>query len=283
MDIMSKSVLRRLMLISLVLLIISPNIINADSPIDNEIELAKRSVISYIEATQSGDISEAIKWVIDTRFDTIDEQLNQYKESLTSDPFSTILIEDLVKETPSSYTVNLRLIRKDNGESNNLSLPVVNRNGQWKLLITGQETMSNAVRKQIQLERNSLQIKESIISPAAAVNLGNYEENLAKSGSTYSGKFNMTGLIIGITGWQYNPGTTSSRIVMYQIVKKGLFSDDVLGETSQSGYYPTSSDAFYITLKLSNTFTPPSGVYLKAKNPSDITGVFVKGYIYENQ
>lgn len=275
--------MRKMLLMTLVIMTIFPVTINANSLNNSELELAKQAVNNYIEATQKGDVYEAIKWVSDSRFDSIDDQISQYKESINTDPFSNVSIEKIVKDSNSSFTVNLKMIRKENGEVNNVSLPVVNINGTWKLLIDGQETMSNAVRVKIQEERNIQEINKDLISPFAAVNLGNYEASLAKSGSTYSGKFDMTDIIVGITGWQYNPGTTTSRVVMYQIVNKGLFSDDVLGETSQSGYYPTTSDAFYITLKLSNTFTPPKGVYLKAKNPSDITGVFVKGYIYENQ
>ncbi|WP_268626239.1 hypothetical protein [Paenibacillus alvei] len=270
--------------VGLMLVTVFPNTSKAYSA--NAKELAERSVSNYIKAVQTGDIIEATKWVIDSRFKAIDEQIAEYQDSLSTNPFSKVYLESIVPNSDSSFTAILNLVRKDSNELNKISLPVVNDNGEWKLLIEGTETMSNAVRERIQIEKKLDGMNEAIISPLVSVNLGNYEEWLKKADSTYSGKFDMVGSSIGVSGWQYQPGFSDDRTVVYQIVDKGFFSDDVKGEKTLTGYYSDehpSSNSFYITIKITDAASAPKGVYLKAKNASSISGVFVKGYIYKNR
>ncbi|CAH0121066.1 hypothetical protein PAE9249_03592 [Paenibacillus sp. CECT 9249] len=277
-------------IIPLMFLSVFPAAVNANSV--NKEEMAKQSVNNYINAIQMGDVTEAVNWVIDTRFESINEQIEQYQEAISTDPFSNASLESIVSNSDSSFTVTLKLIRKENNEVNRVLLPVIKKEGEWKLLLDGQETMSDLVRKKIESERfshrNTSQImNDGMISPQASVYLGSYDEWLSKGGKTYSDKFDMTDLKIGISGYQYKPGFQDSVTAVYQVVKKGLFSDDVLGESIKTGYYPElpeyAKESFYQVLTLSNTNKPPSGVYLKVKNPSDNSGVAVKGWIYENQ
>lgn len=249
-------------------------------------ELAKQSVNNYIKAIQNRNVDEASKWVIDTRFNSTAEQISEYKELLSTNPFSKVYLERINANSDYSFTATLNLVRKDNNEVNKVSLPVINKDGKWKLLIEGQETMSSAVKGEIQLDKKLSGLSDDTITPMAAVHVGSYNDWLAKSGSTYSGSFDMIGKIIGVSGWQYQPAFTDARTVIYQIVKKGFFSDDVKGETTLTGYYTdesASGSSFYLTVSVTDGSSSLQGVSVKAKNASSISGVFVKGFIYENR
>lgn len=264
------------LVVPLLLIASFPNISNAEEI--NEESLAKQSVTNYIEAIQAGDINEAVNWVIDTRFDSKDDQLAQYQDASINDPFSNASIEKIEPSSDNSFIVTLNLTRKTNGELNKISLPVIESNGNWKLLIEGQETKDRNVKTEYFKQQKAV----DEISPQASVNVGNYYEPfLDKGKSTYSGTFNMTSdLAVGITGWQENLMTPSSVTIRYSIVYKGVFSDDVLAETFVEGVYPQNSSAFYTTIY---TGSQSSGVSLKVTNPSSLSSRFVKGYIYVNQ
>ncbi|AIQ17209.1 hypothetical protein H70357_11470 [Paenibacillus sp. FSL H7-0357] len=243
-------------------------------------DLAKQSVSNYFNAIQDGDISEAVKWVIDTRFNSPEEQATQYQELLITDPFSNPTIESINSNSDGSYTATIELTRKDDGSLNEITLPIVQKDGSWKLLIEGTEIRDKNVITTYLNENKS----ESTITPMASVNIGNYEDWLSKSDETYSNGFNMHSSSIGVTVWQYNPGSTDPVYVTYLIVIKGYLADLVLGETIHGPVYrPTTGSADYIVINNSKTGNAQNGVNLKIINPSAASGVYVKGYIYENQ
>ncbi|WP_379143083.1 hypothetical protein [Paenibacillus sp. sgz500992] len=242
-------------------------------------DLAKQSVSNYFNAIQDGDISEAVKWVIDTRFSSPEEQATEYQEFLTSDPFSVRTIESINSNSDGTFTATIELTRKEDGSLNEITLPIVQKDGSWKLLIEGTETRNeNVITTYLNGNKS-----ESTIMPMASVNIGNYGGVwLNGAGSTLSNKFDMHSLNIGVTVWQ-DPGFSEEVIVTYQIVKNGWISYDVLGETIHGPTYkPTTGSADYIVVHNANSGKAENGVYLKVINPSYTQGVFVKGYIYEN-
>lgn len=266
---------RTLVVVPLVLLSVFPGLSNAESI--SPLELAKESVSNYVEAVQSGDITEAVKWVVDTRFSSEQDQIEQYKESLTTDPFSNASIESVVPDSDSSFIATLDLTRKESGEINQISLPVIERDGIWKLFLNGVETKSTAVEKLSNLQNN-----KSLISPLASTLIASYgDETVGTGKSTYSSQFNMTQYSLGITGWQQVPGVTVESTMRYSVVYKGFFSDDTIGEKFHPGFNTWNGAAFYETISVASAH-PPQGVYLKISNPSVAHAVRIRGHVYEN-
>ncbi|WP_019914211.1 hypothetical protein [Paenibacillus sp. HW567] len=267
---------RALVVVPLVFLSAFPGLSNAEST--TSLELAKQSVSNYIGAVQSGNVTEAIKWVVDTRFSSEQEQIEQYKESLTTDPFANATIESVVPNfSDSSFIANLELTRKENGEINKISLPVVERDGTWKLFLNGQETRSTAAQKLFNTQNN-----KRLIAPLASTFLGSYEDSTVSQGnSIYSNKFDMTETVLGITGWQQVPGLTSDSTMRYSVVYKGFLSDDTIGEIFHTGFNNWNGNAFYETISVASAHAP-QGVYLKVSNPSVSHWVRVRGHIYGN-
>ncbi|TKH45840.1 hypothetical protein C1I60_05145 [Paenibacillus terrae] len=110
---------------SMLAISVFPSLTGAESVSDEE--LAKQSVINYVEAVQTGNIYESVKWVVDTRFSSTDEQLEQYKESLSSNPFSDVSIKSIVPASNDTFTASVELTRKDDGETNKVSYQVIKR------------------------------------------------------------------------------------------------------------------------------------------------------------
>ncbi|MBT2290115.1 hypothetical protein J7E73_13360 [Paenibacillus albidus] len=219
---------KTLVVVPLVLLSAFPGLTNAEST--SPLELAKESVSNYVDAVHSGDVTEAVKWVVDTRFSSEQDQLKQYKESLTTDPFSNASIESIVPESDSTFIATLDLTRKENGETTKISLPVIEHDGTWKLFLNGQETMGAAAQKLSNTNNN-----KSIIAPLASTLLGSYGDSTVSQGSSiYSNQFNMTETTLGLTGWQQVPGVSSESTMRYSVVYKGFFSDDTIGFPSLS-------------------------------------------------
>uniref|UniRef100_A9U7N8 Predicted protein n=1 Tax=Physcomitrium patens TaxID=3218 RepID=A9U7N8_PHYPA len=256
----------------MILLTAAPVVSNA-APLDNE-KLAEQAVNSYVTAIQQGNIDEAIKWVIDTRFSSTEEQKKSYEEN--NDLFSKVTVEVVSDPENNSFAAKIDLTRRDDGTINEVSLPVIQQDGAWKVLLNGeQETKSSLVKTQYFSKEDS-----NVISPMASVLVGNYEYYLSPGKATYTGSFNMVSLAVGISGWQHNPGSTKSVTGKYQVVSQGAFSDDVKGESFVTGYYPPSGSAFYTTIRIVSTTTPPQGVKVKAIDPSSQDGLDVKGYVY---
>ncbi|MBE0336121.1 DUF4878 domain-containing protein [Paenibacillus sp. 23TSA30-6] len=267
---------KTMLLIPLFAISVFPGFAGAES-VSNE-ELAKQSIKNYVEAAQSGDASEATKWVIDTRFKSEQEQLKEYKESLSDNPFSDVSIKNVVSDSDDTYTATVELTRKDDGSINTVTYPIVKKDDNWKVLVGGQETKSKKVEKliQSQSEENST----SSVKPLS-IELTSYGDELVKSGnSIYSNsQFNMTEDRAGITGWQQIPGSVSKASVRYSIVKKGIFSDDAYGQVFQTGFNSWNGAAFYNTIYTGRQY---SGVYLKVTNEELGNTVRVRGHVYGN-
>ncbi|WP_340003377.1 hypothetical protein MHH52_14860 [Paenibacillus sp. FSL K6-0276] len=266
---------RTLVVVPLVLLSAFPGLSNAEAT--SPLELAKESVSNYIDAVQSGDITEAVKWVVDTRFSSEQDQIEQYNDNLTTDPFSNASIESVLPDSDSSFIVTLDLTRKENGEINKISLPVIEHEGTWKLLINGVETMSTAAQKLSNTQNNN----KSLIAPQS-VNIGNYgDSTVGKGDSIYSNQFNMTETVLGITGWQQVGGVTVESTMRYSVVYKHFYGDDTIGEIFHTGFNYWNGAAFYETMSVAASHAP-QGVHLKISNPSDAHAVRVRGHIYGN-
>jgi hypothetical protein len=101
--------IKTMLLIPLFAISVFPGFAGAES-VSNE-ELAKQSIKNYVEAAISGDASEAAKWVVDTRFNSEQEQLQEYKESASNNPFSDVSIKNVVSASDDTYTATVELKR----------------------------------------------------------------------------------------------------------------------------------------------------------------------------
>ncbi|KAF6636905.1 DUF4878 domain-containing protein [Paenibacillus polymyxa] len=277
------------LLISSLLLVIAPLSVTAAS-VQSEEESAKQAVVNYIDAINNKDADELAKWVDDSRFTSPDEQKKQYKELFQNDEFSSYSIGDF-KQDGKEYDVTIDLTRKDSGEVNTVTLPVVKYGDQWKLVVVGEETKSEQVKLQIQKDRgenDKIELdKNKIIKPQASA-IANWDFSLTKNdGGLYtrttaysSSSFNMTGNSLTMNGWQELPGTTSGVSLVYQIVKKGFVNDDVYGEQILSGRYRENGSWYSFSLSKSG-LAPQTGLYIKISNPSAERGAMGAGNAYQ--
>lgn len=126
----------------------------------------------------------------------------------------------------------------------------------------------------------------NVQSVFAATDVTYWKGSLAKGGLTgdriYSNSpFNMTGSSVTIKGYHYLPGFTTDASANYQIVAKGLFSDDVKGEKFISGYYPESGTWYNSSISLYDYSSRPTGVYIKVISTSPVHGVSVGGNAFQ--
>lgn len=105
-----------------------------------ESQVAKQAVINYIQAAEKQDANEIMKWVKDTRFESLEQQKNEYKEMFRNDPFEKVQVTRIKEVDENNMIVSLKMIRKGKGKTQSLDLPVIKEDGNWKLLITGVET-----------------------------------------------------------------------------------------------------------------------------------------------
>jgi hypothetical protein len=263
---------KALLLVPLLALTILPGITSAASESDDE--LAKQALSNYIDAVKKEDVHEAMNWVIDKRFDSTQEQLDAYSGALKDNPFSDVTITDISPVPDGTFTADVELTRKDTGEVNNVSYQLIKSNETWKVIIDGQETASNRViQKTIQLEPSDA------IIPLAATLLASYGDSpVSVDDSIYSNEFDMTEASIGITGWQENPGSIGQADVRYALVKKGIFSDEMLGSVVILKYTAWNGAAFYTTIDVGYAY---SDVHLKVTNVDD-NQIRVRGHVYGN-
>ncbi|MGF7048846.1 hypothetical protein J2T13_003354 [Paenibacillus sp. DS2015] len=270
----TKKIKKTMLLVPLLVMSAFPGIVGAEG-LSTE-ELAKQSVSNYLEAAQSGNASEAVKWVIDTRFNSTEEQLQAYKESVNSNPFSDVSLKSITPESNNTFSALVELTRKDDGEINEVSYPVIEQGDSWKVVIDGQETMSKKVDKFIKSK-----MSESQISPLNSVHLGSYGPDTFGAGEkTYSNQFNMTANIVGITGWQHVNGLIKKIDVSYSIVTKNIMSDEIHGRTFVNAFTYWNGSAFYDTV---STDQQRNNVYLKVINEMfSNTHIQVRGHVYGN-
>ncbi|WP_251579611.1 hypothetical protein [Paenibacillus sp. MER TA 81-3] len=105
-----------------------------------DIQEAKNTVENYIEAIESKNVDEIMKWVKDTRFDSPAQQRSQYFTMFSNDPFSNASMINIQKINNNTMSVSIELDRKSNKESEIIQLPVIKEDGKWKLLVAGVET-----------------------------------------------------------------------------------------------------------------------------------------------
>ncbi|WP_430108855.1 hypothetical protein [Paenibacillus sp. B1-33] len=239
---------------------------------------AKEAVERYINASKQQDPGEMAKWAIDTRFRSTEEQINEYSSILRDNPFSSTELSSIIDNGNNTLTANITLTRNDNGEKNNVSIPVINLDGDWKLYITGVETMSSDVKRDIN-KLNKFHAKNNVVTPFnqepgshAYVNFSLMKPNcnfIYCNKTAYSSTFDMDFSTVYIVGVQYS----RSDEVTYQIVKYGIISDDVYGANTFRGKY-TSDVPFEGWI---STVTRRDNVKLKVVNVSSDTGA--SGYV----
>lgn len=267
-----------MLLVPLLAMSVFPGLTGAEG-VSNQ-ELAKQAIKNYVEAGKSGDGLEALKWVIDTRFNNKEEQVKVYNESLKDSQFSDVSITDVASASDDSYTATVELTRKDDGSINTVTYPIIKKDGSWKVLIDGQqETKSKKVEKLLQSQKeNSTSLVKPMSTELARYGVGG-KEWVSAGDHTYSGQFNMTKDRIGITGWQQIPGSTSRCAVRYSVVSKGFFSDEPYGQAFHTGFNYWDGDAFYESIYTGRTL---SSVFLKATNEEIGNSVKVRGHVYHN-
>ncbi|WP_248929668.1 hypothetical protein [Paenibacillus hamazuiensis] len=258
-------------------LVISPQKTNAS---ETDVQLAKSTVNSYIKAVEKQDPEEMVKWVIDKRFTSSEQQKSEYNVILRNNEFNDAKLEN-IKKTGETIKATISLKRKNDGRVESVELPVVkDMDSTWKLVIGDVSTRDEKSIVYDTSEKKSSNPNMSTLSTAVAY----YEFDLAKQGSccthtAYSdSSFDMTGYSVGINGWQELPSTNTKVTVVYQIVKKGVFSDDVKGEKIIQDFYRKKGTWYYETI---STFEKESGVYLKITNPSSTNGVYGAGNVYQ--
>ena len=105
--------------------------------------MAKQAVKNYIAAIEDRNISEILKWVKDTRYQSKAQQIEDYNKLFTTSPFdnSKTKIINLQKVNEKLYKVQIEITRKKGGRQDQLELPIVkDEDNRWKLLVTGVET-----------------------------------------------------------------------------------------------------------------------------------------------
>ncbi|NQF17813.1 DUF4878 domain-containing protein [Brevibacillus sp. HB1.3] len=99
----------------------------------NEEKEVKETVQIYLEALENGDASTMAKYTIDERFDNDEKKLKVYESAATEkmdidmDSVSVEKIEDEKMSVTFHYT--------NRHASEDITLPVVKENDQWKVVI----------------------------------------------------------------------------------------------------------------------------------------------------
>lgn len=225
----------------------------------SEEESAKQSVINYIEAINTENPSEIVKWVEDIRFESTEDQIKQYEFLFTESNYSNYQLTEM-NQNGQDFKAKIKLDFKDNTESVFVDIPVRKVNNVWKLIVEGQEVRTNETISKISTPEI---ISKSDVQPFADVAYWKMSLGITDYSTT---SFNMTGRSVNIIGWQEVLGTQSEPTVSYQIVKKGFLTDDVLGETIIQGIYTQNGTRYNDSI--STAMSGNTGVHVKVVNYS---------------
>lgn len=111
----------------------------ASQDVEQEVQQA---VTGYINAVKTGNVDEAVKYVHDTRFPNVEATKAQYKNLFKESPMSHAEIVSIVEVDDTHAQVTIKAKTKLSG-TQEVTLPVVKEDGQWKVLITGQKVDRN--------------------------------------------------------------------------------------------------------------------------------------------
>ncbi|WP_010493849.1 DUF4878 domain-containing protein [Paenibacillus elgii] len=245
-------------------------------------EEAEQSVKNYIKAIEKKDVEEMTKWVKDTRFQSIGEQKQEYQKMFDVDPFSDFKIVDTKTKDDKNVNVTIQLMRKDTKQIEKVELPIIKDNdSKWKLVLGDAETKAQNVTYTV---RSGNEQAKNPISTEALTSIAYYEFFLHKApgdfiypAKTYSASsFDVIGNYVTIKGHQQE-SFHSPVYVLYQVVVKGLFTDDVKGGLLLNGYFPKTGTWYNYDFWV----TPVKGAHLKITNTSSETGSHGAGNVYE--
>lgn len=261
----------------------SASVTLADSPQDKDIS-ANEVVSKYIKAINEKKIESITDLVIDTRYSSQEDLQRDYKGMVNDNVYTEIEVKDISTIDDSNAIVHLVAERNDGLKATDIDLPLVKNNGDWKILITGQETS-----REDRVNFSEFKAQSTSEIKPFSVSIAYYEFSHTKrlSGIGYhytaysTSSFDMNGRSVNINGWQENPGTSSDVDVKYSIVKKNLFGDDVKGATSLSGRYPKYGAWYNTSITVDSSDSGISGVYLKTENTSSIRGASGAGNVYQ--
>lgn len=252
-------------------------------------QIARTSVQNYITAIENQDVNEIVKWVKDTRFNSLEQQKKQYLEMFQNNPFTGARIAQLNKVDDNKVNVTIELIRSESQQIEQIKLPVVkDTDNHWRLLVDGNSETRDQNSILIDAASSSPKNDQSDIKSASS-SIAYYEFHLDRVGcpgpvpcktSSYSNSsFDMNSSSVAISGWQDVGGSKYKDVtVVYQIVNKGWFSDDVKGEKIIPKTYFKDNDWYYEKI---STLLKQSGVYIKVINPSSEYAPRGAGNVYQ--
>lgn len=123
--------------------VLSGGIFAATSGASSEAEKeAKFAITQYMNAVKKGDVETMAKYAKDTRYANIDEAKKDYKEIVKQNPVTKADILDVKKIDENNMLVKI-LLSQNHVENAEVELPMVKENGDWKIVITGQNVDAN--------------------------------------------------------------------------------------------------------------------------------------------
>ncbi|GED17889.1 hypothetical protein [Aneurinibacillus migulanus] len=202
-----------------------------------DIEDATQSVKAYFNAVKSGNVTEAMKHVIDVRNDKGDASATSYEEykRMIEEDKSEYELVSIEPANNTSFKANLKV--KVDGKSHNVAIPVVKNQGEWKLFVDGSVSFDtvnnsvsinrlNSVSDSAALSNGSLSTDSFVLSEA--VPLAKYYItglNSNKYPVAYSDEsFTVSQERAVVWTWQKSQNAGSANLT-YRIVKKGLIWD----------------------------------------------------------
>lgn len=195
------------------------------------IEVAKQSVQAFIDAFESGDVNEAVKHVKDTRDNngvSIQSNYVEYIDQHKKDKSKIKLIS--IENTNNTLQANIQIEEK--GEKYNISLPLIEEKGEWKLFVDGSVSIDKSLETRNVASQNLSSVTDSpstdnFVLAAEAVPLVRYSFTSVNSRSyspVYSDKFTVSEERAQLYAWQQSQNAASADIT-YRVVKKGFFGD----------------------------------------------------------
>ncbi|MDU7472318.1 MAG: DUF4878 domain-containing protein [Paenibacillus macerans] len=241
-------------------------------------------VTSYIKAIEDKNVDAVINLVKDTRYSSLQDLKQEYENMISDNVFIDIKAGNVKTVNESNAEVQLVAQRNDGLNETDITLPLIKEDGNWKILITGQETSRENVVKFSEFKP----FTSSEIRPfSGSIAYYEFSHTKRQSGIGYhytsysTSSFDMNGRSVTINGWQENLGTTSDVSVKYSIVKKNLFGDDVKGDTTLTKRYPKDGTWYSAQISVDLGDSGISGVYLKTENVSSVRGADGAGNVYQ--
>ena len=136
---------QKIVAFTLVATVIAGGVFASTSSASSKAEKEAKFVINkYLDAVKKGDVEEFAKYAKDTRFTNMEEAKKEYKDIVKQNPVKKAEVLEVKQVDENNMVAKVRFSQVNVVDAE-VQLPMIKENGDWKIVITGQNVKANAI------------------------------------------------------------------------------------------------------------------------------------------